>query len=172
MAFCLVPFTTTCQYTSRYQAMYVNVAAQILSPGMQHRRHAQLSTKVPCIASELVEGIPDGLEQAAVEYLRMQLNPAVQGMGQRKYQVEVGNRQQQGSLTVAPLLARAALALRAMSVTTAVITDRAGLAVITLHFHAAHAGRPALGQPGTDLAVMAVQWLIGEELIQNGLNGQ
>ena len=144
MAFCLVPVTHVGQHAAGDQTMHVNVTTQVLPPGVQHRRHAQLAAKVPGVAPKLAERIPRRCEQTTIDHLRMDLNPAVQGMGQREHQVEVRHRQQQGPLAGAPLFRRTPLALRAVPIPAPVIADGTGLTMITTHLHTAHAGGSAI----------------------------
>ena len=85
MAFCLVPVTTAGQHSAWDQAMHVHMTAQVLPPRVEHRRHAQFAAKVPGVASKLLKRVPDCSEQTAIDHVGVELNPAVQGMGQRKH---------------------------------------------------------------------------------------
>ena len=95
MVFCLVPVTGAGQHPARDQAVHVNMTAQVLPPGVEHRCHAQLAVKVPGVAPKLVKCVPNCGEQTAIDHIGMELDPAVQGVGQRKHQMEVRHRQQQ-----------------------------------------------------------------------------
>jgi len=80
VAFCLVLITGAGQHSAGDQAMHVHMTAQVLSPGVEHRCHTQLAAKVPGVAPKLVERVPDGGEQTAIDHVGMELNPAVQGV--------------------------------------------------------------------------------------------
>ena len=80
MVFGFVPVTGAGQHSARDQAVHVNMTAQVLPPGVEHRCHAQLAAKVPGVAPKLVKRIPDCGKQTAIDYVGMDLNPAVQGV--------------------------------------------------------------------------------------------
>jgi len=80
VVFGFVPVTALCQYAAGDQAMHVNMTAQVLSPGVEHRCHAQFAAKVPGVAPKRVKRVPDCGEQTAVDHVGMELNPAVQGV--------------------------------------------------------------------------------------------
>jgi len=60
--------------------MHVHMTAQVLSPGVEHRRHTQFAAEVPSVAPKLFKRVPDGGEQTAIDHVGMELNPAVQGV--------------------------------------------------------------------------------------------
>jgi len=60
--------------------MHVNMTVQVLSPCVEHRRHAQFAAKVPGVAPKLLKRVLDCGEQTAVDHVGMELNPAVQGV--------------------------------------------------------------------------------------------
>jgi len=75
-----VPFASFCEHPARNQAMYMNMATQVLPPSMEDSGHAQLSLQVFGSEAKLTERAPNRLEKATVDHIWMHLHPAVQGM--------------------------------------------------------------------------------------------
>jgi len=57
-----VPLTLRAQRTAWYQAVQVDMLAEVLTPGVQHRGHPQLTTQVFGVGGEGLERCPDTLE--------------------------------------------------------------------------------------------------------------
>ncbi len=137
--------------------MQVHVTGQRLSPGMQHRAHAELSAEAFGVGGERRQRRPDGLEQEPVELARMPLDPGVERVRQREDQVVVGHRQHGGAFAFTPGLGGLALAARAMAVAAGVIQRRGRLAVIALEREPAERRGAAVEDMPADLLLARVQ---------------
>jgi len=145
---------------ARHQTVQVDMAHQRLPPGMQHRRHPQLSVQALGVLTEGGQGRPHRLEQQGVDDLGVDLDPAVEGVGQGEDQVMVGDRQDRRALALDPVFAGLALAARAMAVTAGVIEKRAIPALVTLQGEAAQGGGATVQNVMTDLPLVRAQRVV------------
>ena len=67
---------------ARDQTMQVDVLAESLAPGVQHRRHAELALKLAVASAVVIQAFPDTAKQAMVNDVGMALCPAVELMRQ------------------------------------------------------------------------------------------
>jgi hypothetical protein len=87
----------------------------------------------------------------------MKLHPAIEPMGQSKNQMIVVDRQDVALLAFAPAPAGSTLALRTVSVSTAMVLGNLAMAVITLIPDTTQNRRMAAQQMPTDLQSMAIE---------------
>ena len=109
------------QSAGSYDGVDVGMMLQALIPGVQHAEEADLCAKMPGIASELKQSLSAGLEQKAVDQLLVLKSERRQFTRQGKDDMDVGCRQQFALPRIEPALARVALALRTVAVTTRVV---------------------------------------------------
>ena len=106
------------QTTSGDDAMQMIVVEQCLAPGMQHCGHSDLRVEV--VAAKLQKRRGYTVEQQIVECCSILLNDPVEFMRQGEDQVEIGNGQEQFSLSVHPIKAVGTLATRTVSIAAGV----------------------------------------------------
>ena len=78
MAGCHWPAGVQC--TAGDQAVQVDMLAQVLAPGVQHRGHAQFTAQAFGVGGEGLERRPGTLEQQTIDDLVDALHPGVQRM--------------------------------------------------------------------------------------------
>ena len=135
---------------------------------MEHGRHAQLTVQAFGIGTEGAQGRPHRLKQQVIDLLGMDLDPAVEDVREGEDQMVIGHRQGGGALTLAPVLRGAALAARAVAVTTGVVEEGALPAGITFQGEAAQGGGAAVQKVVTDLPVARAQWVVRGVVRQAG----
>ena len=130
MAFCRMPFwLSVCgcfirrcwagqQGTSGNQAVQVDMSAEILSPGMQDRCHAQFTVQAFFVCGKGFQCVPCRCKQTRVYDIIMALHPGVQLMGQGENQMVVRYGQQFFLLCLTPLSGGFLLALGTVTITT------------------------------------------------------
>lgn len=96
--------------------MNVNVAAQILCPGMQHERECRRAPEMPGAGSEFGERRGDAGKEQLLDGSRAGGDQSVEGVRQRKDEVEVRDRQHFPAPGGEPRFLRPRLALRTMTV--------------------------------------------------------
>ena len=101
---------------------------KLLIPGMQHGHEAQFSTKLVLAKGE--QSFSYGFKQDGEDHGLVFQDEGIQLMGQRKYDVEVGTRQQFGFSGLNPTLPWYVLAGGAMSVSAGMIPDTLSPAVV------------------------------------------
>jgi hypothetical protein len=99
----------------------MDVLGKILTPGMEYDGHAQPTPQAFGGCRKNLERFPSGLEQTSVYHLWMELSPAIEYMGQDKYQVIIGHRQDRLLLPLAPKPAGSLLALWAVTISTGMV---------------------------------------------------
>jgi hypothetical protein len=109
-------------------AMQVEVLGEILSPGVQDRRAAEVAAEMAGIAGEGGEGVGDGVEEQGVERTGIALGERVEGVRQGKDQMEVLDGQQFGAAGVEPPFLGERLALGTVTVAAGVVADLDGAA--------------------------------------------
>jgi hypothetical protein len=102
-------------------AVEVDVVDERLRPGVQDRGDADFGPEVFRIAGEGGEGVTHGAKQQIVESAGVGANERVERVRQRKDHVEVGDRQQERLLRLAPVRLREGLALWAMPIAAGVV---------------------------------------------------
>lgn len=135
----------------------MNVLVQALSPGMQYRGHAQLAVQSLWVFGKHFQGLPDALKQQLIEHFRMQLYPAIKFMRQGEYQMIIRHGQDVLLLPVAPLAGGAILALRAVTVSTAMVLLECLLTLVTLILESTHGRGMALLQMAADCQPVKIQ---------------
>lgn len=119
--------------------------AEVLSPGVEHGRDAELAAQVAGIAREGLERGDGALEQQGVDEARIALGERVESVGQREDDVEVGDGQQLGSAGLDPARLGQRLAPWAVSVSAGVVDGPRGpAAVATLEMAAERRGTAGL----------------------------
>jgi len=71
----------------------VDMSAEVLSPGMQDGRHAQLTVQAFFVCGKGFQCVPYRFKQTPVDDIIMVLHPEVQLMGQSKDQMVVRHGQ-------------------------------------------------------------------------------
>ena len=84
------------QCAAGHQRMHMEVAAQILRPGVQHQREGADAAEPARVGGELAERRGHALHQRVVHPARMELRQVVELVRQREDQVAVRHRQQLG----------------------------------------------------------------------------
>jgi len=118
--------------------MQVEVPAQVLTPGMKHGAHAQLTIQPLGIAARRSQCGPHCLKKQPLDHVRMQRYPSIQVVRQGKHDVEVAHRQQVLVLPFSPAPGRPTLALWAMTITATVVPQVLVATAITLGLDRAH----------------------------------
>ncbi len=152
-----MPGAVVGQRPTRHQAVQVDMTHQRLAPGVEHGGHAHLAIQAFGIGAEFRERRPHRLEQEVIDLLGLDLDPAVEGVGQGEHQVMVGHRQQRGALAFAPGLGGVALAARAVAIAARMVEQRAFPARVACQRKAAQGGGPALGDVMADLPLVRTQ---------------
>ena len=141
------------QPAAGHQRVHVDVSAQVLRPGVQHQGEGGRGAQPAWVGGELGERGRGALHQGAVDPAGVELRQAVQRMRQREDEMTVRHRQQLGQLRLAPGVARAALALRAVPVAAGMEQPLLAPTLVAL-LHLAAQRRRATGDdgpPGTRL---------------------
>ncbi len=163
-----MPFIGFAQRPTRYQTVQVDMLAEVLSPGMQHSSHAQVSIQSFWISCKGLERMPYNLEHLVINYLRVQLYPAIEFMWQGKHQVMIGDRQNVPLLTFTPPPGGPRLALRAMSIPTPMIQGELIVAVVALIRDTTQCRRVTAQQMPAYPEAMHIQ-LVGAEILSKVL---
>ena len=121
--FTAFPFTRGGNATSRHYTMQVRMQPELLSPGMKNSNHGRLGSQVFMVCSKRFNGLPGGREQGTVKFFVIPGQQFIEGMGQSKDNMIVGNRQQFAFPVQDPSFTVGGLALGAMAVAATVITD-------------------------------------------------
>lgn len=116
---------------------------QGLAPRVQHGGHPQLSVQPLGVRTEGGQGRPHRLEQQAIDHLGVDLDPAVEGVGQGEHQM-IGHRQHRCALAFAPVIGCAVLATRTMPIAAGVIQQGRLPALIAYQGKAAQGGGATL----------------------------
>ena len=82
------------QRPAGHHTVDMDMVFQGLAPGMQHHRDAEFAPEPLGVPSERLQRGGCRLEQEAIEDARVALGQRVQGMGQGKHAVEVGDRKE------------------------------------------------------------------------------
>ena len=106
----------------------MNVLAEILSPGVQDRRHSDTSAQMTPVTAEVLQCLRSGTEQQTVNQTRFALGQHVQLVWKREDDVEVRDRQQVCLPGQQPALPAHALTLGTMPVAARAIDDACGAA--------------------------------------------
>jgi hypothetical protein len=114
------------------ETVHVEMLVEILAPGVEHERGAQVAPQPLGITPEGLEGLPGRLEQEGIEDPRVPLGHRIEGMGERKDAVEIRDGQEVGHARLDPARGSEALALGAMPIPTGVIADVVRPTVIAL----------------------------------------
>ena len=99
-------------------AVDMGMMLQALIPGVKHAEETDLCAKMPGIASDLKQGLSASLKQEAINQLLVLESERSKLTRQRKDDVDVGRRQKFAFTRLEPALARVALALGTVAVTT------------------------------------------------------
>ena len=102
-------------------AMDMGVQREVLTPGMQHREHADLGTQVPGVGGHFEEGFRGGPHEQAVHLTRVVQRDRTESTGEREGDVEVRCVEQVGGLGFQPSRGGRGLALGAMAIATRVV---------------------------------------------------
>ena len=116
-----LPFLS--QSTSRHDAVQMGMKGYLLSPGMENGNHPGFGSQMLRIFGKATDRLPCRFKQAVIDGLGLMHGQLIQRVGQRKHHVKVGHGKQLGLPVRQPLFPVLALALRAMSVPAAVVTD-------------------------------------------------
>ncbi len=141
------PFAVCIEPAASHQDMDVEVAAQILGPGMQDQGERRFRAEPAGVAGEFGERFGDAAQQRVIRPLAVKPRQAVQPVRQRKDQVCVRGRQQFGDAPPHPLVFCARLAGGAMAVAARMEDVFPMAAVVAFHRLAAQ-GRGAAVEHG------------------------
>jgi hypothetical protein len=101
--------------------MQVHMLTQVLTPGVQHCCHAQLTRQSLRVMTQCIQGIPDTAEQSRVNHAWMKSYPTIQRMRQGKHQMEVAGIDHIGQFPLLPLLTGLLLTTGAMTITAGMV---------------------------------------------------
>jgi hypothetical protein len=110
--------------------MNVRMMEEALSPGVQHRDHADLGAQMLGIGGDGAHRLGCRLEQDVVDDRLVLQRDRRDRRGHREHHVEVGDRQQFGLPVGQPLRAGQSLALGAMPVAAGIVGDADLVAVL------------------------------------------
>ena len=105
---------------------------QVLPPGVEHGEEADLDAKMLPIGGDLQQRFRSRAEQQSIDDLLILKCQRCQFLGQREDQVKIGRRKKFLGSFVKPLLPRAELTLRTMSIPARVVGDYGMAALIAL----------------------------------------
>ena len=131
------------QRPAGHQRMHVQVASQVLRPGVQHQREGADAAQPARVGGELGERGGRALHQRVVDPARVHRGQRVELVRQREHQVAVRHVEQLGQPRRAPGIARTGLALRAMPIAARVPAPRLGTAAVAAQALAAQCRRAA-----------------------------
>ena len=80
------------QHTAWNKAVQMNMSAQVLPPGMQHRQHTQLAIQMIPRIGKLGQCLPNGFKQHLVKDVSMNTGPTVKQVRQREYHMMISHR--------------------------------------------------------------------------------
>ena len=135
----------------------VQVQVQVLRPGVQDQGERAGGAQPLGVGGELGEGGCGALHDGAVDPARVGLCQGVEGMGEGEDEVAVGHGQQIGELGLAPGVARAALALRAVAVAAGTEHPLLAGTLIALLARAAQRGGAASDDVAPDTGLRRAQ---------------
>src|SRR6266851_7542564 len=101
--------------------MEVGMSQQVLSPGMQDRKEANVCPEVARIAGHLEQGLGTGAEQEVIEDLLVLQRQWGELVRESEDNMDIGDGQKFVLTSHNPLVASAALTFRAMAITATVI---------------------------------------------------
>ena len=119
-----VPMTVLCQHTTSHHRMHMDVALQVLRPGVQdqtERRCTPSHTHPPWVGRKLAQGLRGAGKQGVDHPARVGAIQGVEAVGQREHQVRIGHGQHLGQSALQPGVLGARTALRAMPVAAGVV---------------------------------------------------
>ena len=128
---------------ARDDAVQMEVLRQILPPGVQDGRAAEVAAEMAGIAAEGGEGVGGGVEEEGVEEPGVALREGVEGMRQGEDEMEVLDGQQLRAAGVEPALFGEGLAFGTVTVAAGVVGDALGPAGVTGLAMAAEGGGAA-----------------------------
>jgi hypothetical protein len=111
--------------SGRNDTVEVRMSQQVLSPGMQDRKEANVCPEVARIAGHLEQGLGTGAEQEVIEDLLVLQRQWGELVRQSKDNMDIGDGQKFVLTSHGPFIASAALALWAMAIAATVIRDGA-----------------------------------------------
>ena len=124
-----------------HDAMQVRMKMQVLTPGVQHGKEADGSTKVPGVGGDGEESFRSSLKQDGIDPSRVLKRQATDLLWKRERDVEVGNGQQLRLPVGEPLGAGRGLALGATAIATRVeYFDAMSAPVALIEMTAQHRG--------------------------------
>jgi hypothetical protein len=117
--------------------MYVQVATQILRPGVQHQREGPHATEPARVSGELIECGGSTVHERVIDPAWVGCGQGVERMGEREDQVAVGHVEQLREPISPPLITSATLTSGAMSIAARVPAPLLSGAAIAAHALAA-----------------------------------
>lgn len=112
------------QTAASHHAVQMGMQPQILAPGMQHCREADLRAQAFRIGRQLQQGLCGGLKQQIIHYPLIPQRQRMQLLGQRKDDVEVWHRQQPLQTGLHPLRLLSGLAFGTMPIAARVVREQ------------------------------------------------
>lgn len=110
----------------------MRVLEQVLTPGVQYGKEANLCPQVLGIGRDRAQGLVRGLKEDAVDLLFVLVGDRSNWLRDSEDDVEIADVEKLGSTVVKPLGASQALALRTMPISARVVTDALIVTVIAL----------------------------------------
>jgi len=151
------------------QAVEVGMVHEVLSPGVEDGREAQL--RLEALLAELEERGAGALKEQAVERSLVLEDERAQGSGEGEDPVEIADGQQRAPLLLEPLAAALVLAGRAVAVAAAVGPPMGAVTLLALPHRPAQLSGATLGQTAQHLEVVSGQGLavevFGQEYLED-----
>ena len=151
------------------QAVEVGMVHEVLSPGVEDGREAQL--RLEALLAELEERGAGALKEQAVERGLVLEDERAQGSGEGEDPVEIADGQERAPLLLEPLAAALVLAGGAVAVAAAVGPPMGAVTLLALPHRPAQLSGATLGQTAQHLEVMSGQGLsvevFGQEYLED-----
>ncbi len=151
------------------QAMEVGMVHEVLAPGVEDGREAQLGLEA--LLAELEEGGAGALKEQAIERGLVLEEERAQGGGEGEDPVEIADGQERAPLLLEPLAAALVLAGGAVAVAAAVGPPMSAVTLLALPHRPAQLSGATLGQTAQHLEVVSGQELtvevFGQEYLED-----
>lgn len=123
LGFGRLPLLVLSQSPSRHDAVQMGTKAERLPPSMQNGDHPGFGSQMRWVFGKATDRLLGSFKQTVVNGLGLVHRQLIQRVGQREHDMEVKNRKQFSFPLGDPILSVLALTLRAMAVSTTVVTD-------------------------------------------------
>ena len=123
------------QPTARHDNMQMGMEVEVLIPGVEHRREADVGPQAVIVPGKLQEGAGSGCEEEIEDEFLVEQDQRVEFVGQGYHQVKVVSWQESLPTFFQPLCLLEALALGTVAIAAGVIRDRQVAAAMVTIVH-------------------------------------